>query len=403
MPTLELTARGIEALPIPPDEERLADYNDSRESGLCLRVFSSGRRSWYVRYRANGKRRRYKLGDYPALGLSDARKRAARLKVDVRDGEDPLHQRQERRDAETVGDLIEWYLSEYAVKHLASKTLVERERILRGKDVSYLLGMIANEVEPADVALALDRIERRNSHIMLNRTQVALSAVFKWAAIRRRAGVVQNPVKVLPRRFSEKARERVLDADEVRTVWRDVSGRSVGAPTALKLILTTAQRPGEIGAMRWAHIEGAVWRMPKGHRKRPRGEDASPPHDVPLSALTLDLLAEIRVHNSKEQRDGYRLLVFPSESEAGHLLYNGISQAAQRIVKRKKMERWTPHDLRRTAATHMTGLGHGRLIVEKILGHKDPTVAGIYDRHAYWDERTEALDAWADRLQEIVG
>ena len=50
----------------------------------------------------------------------------------------------------------------------------------------------------------------------------------------------------------------------------------------------------------------------------------------------------------------------------------------------------------------MTTLGHPRLIVNKILGHKDPTMAGIYDRNAYWVERVGALDAWAARLHEIV-
>ena len=66
------------------------------------------------------------------------------------------------------------------------------------------------------------------------------------------------------------------------------------------------------------------------------------------------------------------------------------------------MPRWTPHDLRRTAATQMTRMGHARLVVDKILGHKDTSVAGIYDRHAYTDERRVALDAWAEQLREIV-
>ena len=66
------------------------------------------------------------------------------------------------------------------------------------------------------------------------------------------------------------------------------------------------------------------------------------------------------------------------------------------------MPRWTPHDLRRTAATQMTRMGHARLVVDKILGHKDTSVAGIYDRHAYWAERRAALDEWGERLRDIV-
>ena len=399
----ELTARGIDALPIPTEEERLRDFSDGRVPGLSLRIFASGRRSWYLKYRQNGKQRRYKLGDYPALGLAAARQRAEAMRVGVRDGADPVRERRERLEAETVGDLVELYLAEYASKNLAPYTLTERTRILRSGDVRPLWGMIAAEVEPADIANALDRIEKRGVRTMLNRTQLALSAVFNWAAIRRRAGIVANPVKVLPRRFPEKARDRWLDTDdELRSVWHDLDGRAIGAPTAIKLVLVTAQRPGEVSAMRWSHLDGDIWRMPEGYRKKPRGEDASPPHDVPLSELALSILAEVREYNARYKLPGSRKYVFPSPSSPGHLLHNGLSQSARRVVRKLAMPRWTPHDLRRTAATQMTRMGHARLVVDKILGHKDTSVAGIYDRHAYTDERRVALDAWAEQLREIV-
>jgi len=397
VPTQKLTALGIEALPIPEEDERQADYNDSEVKGLSIRVFSSGRRSWYLRYRSERKRRRFKLGDYPTLTLSAARKKAVSLKVAVRDGEDPVRERQERRDANTLGDLIDWYLSEYASKELAPKTLAERTRILRGKDVAMLVSMAAGAVTPFDVAQALDRIEKRGSRVMLNRTQIALSAVFNWAAIRRRMGVIQNPVKVLPRRFPERSRSRVLDADEIRTVWNDFERREVGATAPLQLVLVTAQRPGEVAAMQWEHIdlEAGLWRMPEGYRKKPRGEPVAPAHEVPLTDLGVETLRAAKTL-------GGRKYVFPTSSATGHLLYNGMTQAARRLVRRLKMDRWTPHDLRRTASTHMTAIGIDRHVVDRVLGHKDTTVLGIYDRHAYLDERRTALDAWGERLRDIV-
>ena len=66
------------------------------------------------------------------------------------------------------------------------------------------------------------------------------------------------------------------------------------------------------------------------------------------------------------------------------------------------VEPFTPHDLRRTASTHLHRLGTPRHVVEKTLGHVDSSVAGVYDRHAYLDERRAALDAWAEQLREIV-
>jgi integrase len=229
---------------------------------------------------------------------------------------------------------------------------------------------------------------------MLNRTQMALSAVFKWAAIRQRAGIIANPVAPLPRRFTEHGRKRVLTMDEIHRVLLDIQGREVGAPTALKLALLTAQRSGEVAAMEWSQIDGSTWRMPVGFRKRVRGQQEAPAHEVHLSGAALAVLEEARALKG-------RRYVFPSEGKAGHLQPNGLSQAALRIRQALEMERWTPHDLRRTAATRMIELGHSRLVVDKILGHKDASVAGIYDRHDYWEEQVEALEEWGSRIAEF--
>jgi integrase len=63
----------------------------------------------------------------------------------------------------------------------------------------------------------------------------------------------------------------------------------------------------------------------------------------------------------------------------------------------------TPHDLRRTAASHMTSIGIGRLVVSKILNHAEPGVTAVYDRHSHDSEQRTALAAWGARLREIIG
>ena len=401
----ELTAQGIRRLPIPELPDKLRDYPDGRVPGLCLRVFASGRRGWYVKYRQDGRQRRYKLGDFPTMGLAEARKNAERMRVEVRQGADPVRARREREDAQTLGELFEEYL-QYAAGELAPKTMKERERILRGDDLRGLRQLLPAEVTPNDVASALDRIERRGARIMLNRTQGALSTAFRWAVRRRHAGLIANPVKQLERRFDEVGRERWLTSDEIQAVWRDIERRAIGAPTALQLVLVTAQRPGEVAGMRWSHIDGSTWTMPAGYRK---SKKVSPPHDTYLSSLALGVLSAAKEYHRSQKTPGHRKFVFPNpKAPDGHIRAMALSHAAQRanrvLIKAGTIEsRWTPHDLRRTASTHMTKLGHGRLIVDKVLGHTDTSVAGIYDRHSYQKERQEALDAWGDRLREIVG
>jgi integrase len=76
-------------------------------------------------------------------------------------------------------------------------------------------------------------------------------------------------------------------------------------------------------------------------------------------------------------------------------------KAAERIRTRTGID-FRQHDLRRTATSHMTGMGISRLVVGKILNHVEPGVTAIYDRHSYDREKREALEAWAGRLDEIV-
>jgi len=71
-------------------------------------------------------------------------------------------------------------------------------------------------------------------------------------------------------------------------------------------------------------------------------------------------------------------------------------------LKTLEMEHFVPHDLRRTAASHMTGMGISRLVVSKILNHVERGVTAVYDRHSYDNEKRQALEAWGHRLHHII-
>jgi len=63
------------------------------------------------------------------------------------------------------------------------------------------------------------------------------------------------------------------------------------------------------------------------------------------------------------------------------------------------------HDLRRTAASGMAGLGIAPHVVEAVLNHRSGTIRGVaavYNRYSYAAEKRQALDAWARRLEAIV-
>ena len=148
-----------------------------------------------------------------------------------------------------------------------------------------------------------------------------------------------------------------------------------------------------IGA-RWSEInlERKTWIIPPERLKDRRTR--TEPHRVPLSAPALALLGEIRPLGEGSE------WVFPGAGDSGHRV--AIHKANTRIRRRSGVS-FVPHDLRRTAASHMTGMGIGRLVVSKLLNHVESGVTSVYDRHSYDAEKRAALDAWGRRLEEIIG
>jgi integrase len=140
--------------------------------------------------------------------------------------------------------------------------------------------------------------------------------------------------------------------------------------------------------MRWDHISNGWWTIPPEIAKNGFA------HRVPLSAPVLALLDDVRQLGEGSE------WVFPGSDGEGHRAT--IHKAHNRIRRRCGVS-FVPHDLRRTAASHMTGLGISRLVVSKILNHAEPGVTAVYDRHSYDREKRTALDVWALRLEEIIG
>jgi integrase len=156
---------------------------------------------------------------------------------------------------------------------------------------------------------------------------------------------------------------------------------------AFKLRLLTAQRGAEILAMRWDQIVDAWWTIPAEVAKNGLA------HRVPLSPQVLSLLDELRpLGNGSDW-------VFPGA--AGHQHRVAIHKAHNRIRSRCKVD-FVPHDLRRTAASYMTGMGISRLVVSKLLNHVESGVTAVYDRYSYDREKRAALVAWADHLDQII-
>jgi integrase len=169
---------------------------------------------------------------------------------------------------------------------------------------------------------------------------------------------------------------------------------ALGTSLALKFQLVTAQRKGEVAAAEWAEMDLASgwWTIPAEKSKNKL------PHRVPLSPLAIGLLTLAK------EAAGNSPWVFPSPRDGGKkkIADTAIDRAVRNNRKIFGVDDFTPHDLRRTAASHMTGVGISRLVVAKILNHMESGITAVYDRHSYDPEKKRALDAWARVLDEII-
>jgi integrase len=291
----------------------------------------------------------------------------------------------------TLGSVADRYLKECASRQLRPRSYEEVERHLT-RHWAPLHELPLEKVRRSNIAARLGQIASENGPFAANRSRASLSALFAWAM---GEGLIeQNPVIGTNKATEEVKRDHVVRDEELAAIWRACRDDEYGR--IVRLLILTAQRREEVGAMRWAEIDeaNASWTIPRERSKNGQ------PHEVPLSPPALLILREV------PRRDG-RALVFGS-GDGG---YSGWSKAKAALDQRiaasgAKVRPWRLHDLRRTAATRMAELGTMPHVVEAILnhlsGHK-AGVAGVYNRAAYRQEKRDALERWAIHVASLLG
>jgi integrase len=79
-----------------------------------------------------------------------------------------------------------------------------------------------------------------------------------------------------------------------------------------------------------------------------------------------------------------------------------LDAAMRDICKALKVERATPHDLRRTFSTKVTALGFGKDAMNRVTNHKEGGIATVYDRHDYAEENKKIMEAVSARIMALV-
>src|SRR5262245_16478146 len=238
MSTRNLTVRFIDSIK-PPPAGRI-EYWDAGTPGFGLRVTQSGRKSWVVMYRHQGRLRRLTLGTYPTLPLADARDQAKDTLRAAAKGKDLAGEKRIVRLGDTFGDVAEAYIELYARPN--KRSWKEDRRALDRDLLPKFKHRKAADIKRREVIALLDAIRARGAGVLANRTLEILRRIYSWGIENERVDV--NPCLAI-KPAQETARDRVLSDHEIRKLWKALDEQPSATACRFKLQLITAQQPGE--------------------------------------------------------------------------------------------------------------------------------------------------------------
>ncbi|MDD2898328.1 MAG: integrase arm-type DNA-binding domain-containing protein [Desulfuromonadaceae bacterium] len=388
-------------------DKRLQDNLEG--DGFGVRVYASGTKVFYYAYSCDNKRRFLNLGEYGTVTLSEARKRHTVAKYKLDKGIDPLFEKdaekKERALTPFVADFVGEYIK-YAKEH--NRGWKEIERALMANIVPAWGKQKITDIKRRDLVLVLDEIKKRGAPVMANRVLAYTRKMFSYA-INERGIVMLNPFLMMKRPNKEESRERVLDDAEIKIFWRNLDTCIMGEPLkrALKLILVTGQRPGEIIAMHRSEIDSDWLEIPALRSKNKL------PHRVFLTVTAKKLIGNAPgfiFESPIFPADPNSTPSDPGKPYGERTLTCGIKdnlphKPESKVVDRLKIPHFTPHDLRRTTATQWAGLGITEDMIDRLQNHitkRKQSVGHVYNRYSYAKEKQQAMETWERKLNSII-
>jgi integrase len=363
--------------------------------GFTLQVMPSGVKTFLYIYTFNGERKNVYLGKYPFVTLAEARVKYNEAYNKVQAGANPgeEHKKEQKtaeEDPASFGYFATQYMKWSSMNHALAWFKTVRLSLKNDVLPAWRNRPIA-EIRRRDAIELLERVAARAPGQAKNVHKVA-RAVFEYAI--ECDYLEANPMLKLSRiipALKPVIKKRILSDSEIRHVWHALEDGSGDERTkaAIKLVLVTAQRPGEVAGMHRSQIEGSWWTLESTETKN---EEA---HRIYLTPTALKLIGDA---------EGY---IFASDkpTDAGGPRSKVRQTLSQHIAIRKyfNLPTWTPHDLRRTARTVMARLGVPEEHAEAILNHKKQGIVKVYNLHQYNNEKKAAMLLWEAELIRIIG
>ncbi len=371
-------------------------YSDGQ--GLYLEITPAGGQYWRLKYRHLKKEKRLALGVYPEVTLKEVREKAATARKDIQAGIDPSAARQaeKQRKLTEAENTLQAVASDW-LQHQSNKWTPDTKARIWQTLKADLFPLLGDRplalIKPKEIMRAVQKIETRGAADQASRVLQRAKAIYRWAATHGR--IETNPMLDLvpgeilkPREVTHRA---ALGERELPEFLQRLENYA-GDPTiknALKLLILTATRPGEVRGARWdeLHLDDALWVIP-AERMKMRQE-----HQIPLSRQALEVIEAMRPLSSDRE------LIFPSPTYRSKSISENTFNSAMR---RMGYGTATAHGFRSTFST-ITNEQDRTMgdVVERALAHKDRNkVRAAYLRSTFLADRVGLMQWWADYLDQ---
>jgi integrase len=389
-------------------------YKLTDGKGLYLEVKPNGVKAWRYRFELvrEGERKEsvFAIGDYVSapsaeteeaakvrrsgrqFTLSEARDERTKARALVKQGINPVHNRQLNRikreqESATTFEAVarEWV----ALKDWEEVTKARRLDMLKRVVFPSIGKLPIRSVTPAHILDILNKTKNNNGLSVAAEAKRAMSAIFELAVSTLRADV--DPVypvrKALPANKTQ--HKRPLTTEEIGEFLRDLAGyeRNFQVVAAFRFMWMTLCRPSEAMGARWEEIDldAAIWRI-SAERMKKRKE-----HIVPLPHQAVKLLEGMKKFT------GHRKHVFPHRDKRDECM---TDHALRQVLKNIGWSgRYSPHATRTTGSTHLNEMGFPADWIERQLAHTEQNaVRRTYNHADYLNDRMGMMQQWADML-----
>ncbi len=384
----KITKRSVDALKLADGGE--AVLWDSELKGFGVRVQRGGGKSYVLHYRAGTGRgaplRKLTIGRHGSPWTPEtARREAKRLLGMVENGADPAADRIARQEAPTMAELAERFLAEHAEAKRKASTAAEYRRLLDKIILPALGKRKAADVTRADIAKL--HHANRAAPYQANRVLAVLSKMFNLAERWGLRADGSNPCRHVEK-FGERKRERMLSPAELARLG-DALAAHHGSPytvAAVKLLVFTGARLGEVLGLRWERID-----FERAEARLPDSKSGAKTLHLPPPALAV--LAEL------PRLDGNPHVI--AGAKEGAAMVN-LEKPWRAIRKPAGLDDVRLHDLRHAFASVAASSGMGLPIIGKMLGHTQAATTARY-AHLASDPVKAAAAAVAGKIAAAMG